>query len=93
MYVKLKHHIFPTPNSLVRGEEFVQRTCSGHFHDQHQVLAGAKTQHANDVLVVQLVHNLCLPHHLVLHQLLILILQNLDGHVNLTSDKGDNIHI
>lgn len=80
-------------NSLVRGEEFVQRTCTGHLHDQHQVLASAKAQHANDVAVLQLVHNLCLPHHLVLHQLLILILQNLDGHVHLTPSKGENIPV
>lgn len=71
----------------------MQRTCSGHLHDQHQVLAGAKAQHANDVAVPQLVHDLCLPHHLVLHHLLILILQDLDGYVFLTSNKGENIQV
>lgn len=92
-HLKPKHHIDPTPNSLVRGKEFVQWTGSGHLHDQHQVLSAAQAQHANDVAVFQLVHDLCLPHHLVPHQLLVFILQNLDGHISLTPEKGENIHI
>lgn len=74
-------------NSLIAGEEFVERSGRGHLHDQHQVLGVAQTQHANDVAVVQLVHDLCLPHHLLLHQLLILTLQHFDGHIDLAPGR------
>lgn len=77
-------------NSLIGGEEFVEGSCRGHFHNQHQVLSFAQTQHADDEGVTQLVHNLCLPHHLFLHQLLIVILQHFDSHIDLTPERKQN---
>lgn len=74
-------------NSLFAGEEFVERTSRGHLHDQHQVLSVAQTQHADDEGVTQLVHDLRLPHHLLLHQLLVVTLQHLDGHIDLAPER------
>lgn len=70
----------------MRREEFVERSSRGHFHDEHQVLSVAQAQHANNVAVAQLVHDLRLPHHLILHQLLVIALQHFDGHVDLLSE-------
>lgn len=67
-------------------EEFVERSSGGHFHDKHQVLSVAQAQHADDVTVAELVHDLCLPHHLLLHQILVIALQHFDGNVNLASE-------
>ena len=64
-------HMF---NLLICGEELVERPGRGHLHDQHQVLGVAQTQNADDEGVVELVHDLCLPHHLLPHQLLIVTL-------------------
>lgn len=74
-------------NSLIAGEKFVERSSRGHLHDQHQVFSIAQAQHSNDVAVLQLVHDLCLPHHLILHQLLIVTLQHFDGHINLAPER------
>lgn len=73
-------------NSLIGGEELVERSGGGHLHDQHQMLSIAQTQHANDEGVAQLVHDLRLPHHLLPHQLLVFILQDFDGHINLAPE-------
>lgn len=72
--------------SLFGGEELVEGTGCSHLHDEHQVLGVAQAQHADDERVVQLVHDLCLPHHLILHHLFIFTLQHLDGHVYLASE-------
>ena len=68
-------------------EEFVEWSSRGHFHDQHQILSITEAEHPDDEGVAQLVHDLCLPHHLLLHQLLILTLQHFDGHIYLTPEK------
>ena len=73
--------------SLVAAEEFVEGSSSRHLHDQHEALAVAEAEHPDDEGVVQLVHDLCFPHHLLLHQLLMVILQHFDGHVDLTSER------
>lgn len=74
-------------NSPIGGEEFVKRSSRGHLHDQHQTVSIAQAEHADDEGVTQLVHDLCLPHHLLLHQLLIvLILQHFDGHIDLAPE-------
>lgn len=75
-------------NSLVATEKFVERPSRGHLHDQHQVLGVAEAEHSDDEGVVQLVHDLRLPHHLLLHQLLIVTLQHFDGHVDLTPETN-----
>lgn len=77
-------------NLLVGGEEFVQRSGRSHLHDQHKTVCVAQAKHADDERVTQLVHDLCLPHHLLLHQLLVVVLQHLDGHVYLTPESKQN---
>lgn len=77
-------------NLLVGGEEFVQRSGRSHLHDQHKTVCVAQAKHADDERVTQLVHDLCLPHHLLLHQLLVFVLQHLDGHVYLTPESKQN---
>lgn len=67
---------------LIGGEELVEWPSRSHLHHQHQALSLAEPQHTDDVRVTQLVHDLCLPHQLIFHQLLILILQHLDGHIS-----------
>lgn len=80
------YHLSFERKSPMRREEFVERSSRGHFHDKHQVLSIAQAQHANNVAVAQLVHDLCLPHHLILHQPLVIALQHFDGHVDLASE-------
>lgn len=74
-------------NSLIGGKEFVEGSGRGHLHDQHHVFSVAQAQHANYVAVTQLVHDLCLPYHLLLYQLLIVTLKHFDGHINLASES------
>lgn len=73
-------------NSLFGGEVFVEGSGRGHLHDQHHTLCIAEAQHANDEGVVQLVHDLCLSHHLLLHHFFIFILQHFNSHVDLTPE-------
>lgn len=74
-------------NSLIGGKKFVEGSGSSHLHDQHQVLSVAQAQHANNVAITQLVHDLCLPHHLLLYQLLVVTLQHFDCHISLASES------
>ena len=79
----------PVPNapqprgSLLPDQELVQGPAAGHLHDQHKGLSLADSNEPHDVRVVQLVHDLCLPHHVVLVRLLRALFQHLDGHVDL----------
>lgn len=75
--------------SLFGGEEFVEGPGSSHLHDEHQIVSVAQAEHADDEGVTELVHDLCLPHHLLLHQLLILTLQHFDSHIYLTPDANE----
>ena len=69
--------------SLPPGQELVQGPTASHLHDQHEGLGLADSNEPHDVGVVQLVHDLCLPHHLVLVRLLRTLFQHFDGHVDL----------
>lgn len=71
---------------LFGGKEFVERSGRGHLHDQHKTVCVAQAEHADYEGVTQLVHDLCLPHHLLLHQLLVFILQHFYSHVYLTPE-------
>lgn len=73
----------PAPGSLLSQQELVQGPATRHLHDEHEGLGLADADEAHDVRVVQLVHDLCLAHHLVLVRLLCVVFQHLDGHVDL----------
>lgn len=78
---------------LIGGEELVEWPSRSHLHHQHQALSLAEPQHADDVRVTQLVHDLRLPHHLIFHQLLILTLQHLDGHIRVAPGSSQSFVI
>ena len=69
--------------SLLPDQELMQGPATSHLHDQHEGLGLADSNEPHDVGVVQLVHDLCLPHHLVLVRLLRALFQHFDGHVDL----------
>lgn len=72
-----------TVGSPLGSQEPVERPTRGHFHHQHQGLSLTDANHADNVGIVQLVHDLGLLHHVVPCSSLIATFQHLDGHVDL----------
>ena len=59
-------------------EELVERAQVSQLHDQHEVLRLADADHADDVGVVKLLHEVGLPQHLVTHRpVVVAVLQDL----------------
>lgn len=69
--------------SLLGRQELVEWATRSHLHHEHQGLCLTDPNHADNVGVVQLVHDLSFCHHFIPHCFLIVALQHLNGHIDL----------
>ena len=69
-------------------EELVERAQFGQLHDQHEVLRLADADHADDVGVVQLLHEVGLPQHLLPHRHVVVVAVLQDLHRDLLLRPG-----
>jgi len=74
--------------SLLGRQELVEWSTRSHLHHKHQGLCLTDPNHADDVRVVQLVHDLSFRHHFIPHCFLIVALQHLNGHIDLLPAQG-----